>query len=263
MRTLSIVLVLGLAACGPSITGKVTDRAGNPQPGTIVNLQTTRHQVSADEDGSFKLPGEQGVYTIAVAQTGFVTEEVEVDLSDGESKDVGTIELIKVPDSKGFKIFVAPDFVDMQQGRAYRSMWGANYYPEGKDTCVDKIFSKANETQAGDGLLFDNDAHDWRIWKLDEWGCAERLVKDIETGRWSEEWAEQAKPTVRELSTEQSVIKMDIPAGEYFIAEWFNGGFVKDKGEKYVGPVPTNEHYEKTDPGEEWSVYKGYWLVVK
>ncbi len=263
MRTLSLVLVLGLSACGPSITGTVTDRAGTPQPGTIVNLQTTRHQVSTDETGAFKLPAEEGKFTMAVAQTGFVTEEVEVDLTDGESKDVGTIQLIKVPDTKGLKVFVAPDFVEMQPGRAYRSMWGGNYYPEGKDTCVDKQFSKANEAKADEGMLFDNDAHDWRIWKLDEWGCAERLVKDIETGRWSEEWAEQAKPTVRKLSPEQAVVHLDIPAGEYFITEWFNGGFVKDKHEKYVGPVPANEHYENTDPEAEWSVYKGYWLVVK
>ena len=90
-------------------------------------------------------------------------------------------------------------------------------------------------------VLLDDSADDWRLWKIRDDGLIHAEIAP-EPNRWETEYGEQPKMTYEEVEGGRDLITVDLTAGSYFMADWTNGMFNRDK--KAGG-------------------YRGRWIVVK
>ncbi|WP_245118519.1 TonB-dependent siderophore receptor [Hymenobacter volaticus] len=70
------------------LTGKVSDAAGKPVEGVTVALKGTSFGTSTTADGSFRLSAQAGAYQLVVSSIGYITQEVPVAVTGGESTPV-------------------------------------------------------------------------------------------------------------------------------------------------------------------------------
>lgn len=88
--SLSILLVIGLWAEGivfaQSLTGKVTDEQGNPLPFTTIYVAGSSDGVSTNEQGTFMLTLEPGLYDIVFQYVGYKREVREIIINAGPTK---------------------------------------------------------------------------------------------------------------------------------------------------------------------------------
>ncbi|MDF7811967.1 TonB-dependent receptor [Hymenobacter sp. YC55] len=70
------------------LTGKVTDAEGKPVEGVTVALKGTSFGTSTTADGSFRLSAQSGSYQLVVSSIGYLTQEVPVTVTGGESTPV-------------------------------------------------------------------------------------------------------------------------------------------------------------------------------
>ncbi|MGC9355932.1 MAG: carboxypeptidase-like regulatory domain-containing protein, partial [Mariniphaga sp.] len=83
-----------------AVEGKVVDaESGESLVGASVVLEGTTMGTVTDIDGSFTLELETGNQTVLVSYIGYVTEEFDVTVVSGQTKNLGTIELD--PDAVG------------------------------------------------------------------------------------------------------------------------------------------------------------------
>jgi Ca-activated chloride channel family protein len=61
-----------------TVSGKITDEAGNPVPGVAVNVKGTRTGVAADYNGAYKLLVTSGNETLVFSSVGFITQEEKI-----------------------------------------------------------------------------------------------------------------------------------------------------------------------------------------
>lgn len=75
------------------ITGKVTDEKGAPLPGASVVAEGTTMASMTDFNGNFKLELEAGTWTIKFSFIGYLEEQQEISVAEGDTRDMGTIKL--------------------------------------------------------------------------------------------------------------------------------------------------------------------------
>ncbi|WP_196885800.1 TonB-dependent receptor [Aureivirga sp. CE67] len=74
------------------LTGVVTDETG-PLPGADVIVKGTTKGASTDFDGIFTIDVEPGSGTVEISFMGYTTQSISYSVSNGETKDLGTINL--------------------------------------------------------------------------------------------------------------------------------------------------------------------------
>jgi hypothetical protein len=96
-------------------------------------------------------------------------------------------------------------------------------------------------TSAGSVYLIDQDASPWKLFRLDEEGCAQRWR--WHAGDWRITASDTPEGSVEHLPN-ASVHHFALPAGQYFVADWTDGRLTPDgpqttaAGEKrYLGAV--------------------------
>ena len=79
LSLLAVLVLLGSLAFSQSkiVTGKVTDKAGQPVPFATVRVKGTKVGTSADAEGNFTIKADQN-QTLIVSGTGVATEEFPV-----------------------------------------------------------------------------------------------------------------------------------------------------------------------------------------
>jgi len=83
-----------------TVTGKIVDaESGESLVGASVVLEGTTFGSVTDIDGTFKFEVESGDQTILISYIGYVTQDINVNISSGQTRDLGTIEL--EPDAVG------------------------------------------------------------------------------------------------------------------------------------------------------------------
>lgn len=250
------LLSLALAGCGPmALDGEVVDANGEPIAGAMVSAMpiaaeaaegaaTTGRvcQTQSDAAGKFTVECPPGNYQVVVSAEGYTSEDVDVDASERQRYDLGKQLLVKIPEEKG---------LFLKKGAAYEAMVPGHLVrtteKDGKLThrrfCLDTEGGGPNELAAGRHAFFDYEHPGWRPWRADEEGCVYRDTKN-EKHRWTVEYKERAAYETHQFNPGKEIALMELPPGQYFIADW--KGF-----------------FQKSPDKEKKEAYTGYWLVVR
>ena len=205
----------------------------------------TTCQTFSDSQGAFQLKCKPGELELAVGQKGYVTQQILVEAVDRGTYPLGRISLVKIPEEVGLWLFDGSAYAGMEAGLLTRRTVGPKDSPWAKNYCIDRDSSTANQVAAGTVSLFDNRSPEWRAWTLDEEGCAYRMTR--EGRRWKNVYGEQTRYEHQRVDDTRAVIKMELPAGEYFVANWREGFFSPD-GETHPDGLQR---------------YTGYWVVAE
>jgi hypothetical protein len=243
-----------------AIDGTVVDADGQPIEGATVSaMPATTATTDADGNvtvdgvgricqgrtdatGTFSLACPPNTYDVVVSAEGYTSEELQVEAPERKRYDVGKQLLVKVPEAKGLFLKQGTAYAEMAPGRLLRAT-------EKKDGllhrrfCLDEAGGGPTELAAGVHALFDHEHPGWRPFRLDAEGCAYRDTKD-DKHRWTVQYREKAAYQTRELNRGRTIALMELPAGDYFIADW--KGFFQKSADKTAGEA-----------------YTGYWLKVR
>ena len=176
-RTLALIpLLMGLSACSStSFTGSVVDVNGAPMAGSTITVVGTTCQGKVAEDGTFDLPCKPGDARIIVANTGYVSEERSLEAPEKQAYDLGTITLTKIPESDGLWLRRDGKYEPLTPGLLARLTEGPGKDHTDKNWCVDLEGGAPTKVPAGEVVLFDKAAPDWKVWTSSTaWMCAGR-----------------------------------------------------------------------------------------
>lgn len=254
MRIAPLTLTIGLlTGCGGiTITGQVTDVTGAPLEGGMISVLAsgTRCQTTADAEGRFSLgctEGEQ--FDVAITQTGYVSKSIPIDGTQGTTFDLGAQALIKIPESDGLFVLQEGNYTPPERGLLLRNTKG----PKGASThmayCLDVANSKPNVYEPGQLAMYAKRTDEWRVWKLDDEGCAYRKER-LDT-RWKQTYGEKAEVKREEVQSEQELVTVTLePGANYVIADWHAGFFNEKKGEYEDDRVRYGGWWISTDPAK-------------
>ncbi len=252
MKLLSSSLILGLlTACGGiTISGQITDVTGAPLEGSTVSVHATGTlcQTTADAEGRFSLGCKEGEqFDVAIAQTGYVSKSIPIDGTAGTTFDLGAQALIKIPESDGLFLLTEGNYTAPERGLLLRNTQG----PKGASThmayCLDVSNSKPNVVPAGNLALYSKNADDWRVWTLDDEGCAYRKER-LDT-RWKQTYGDKLAVKREEVQNQHELVTMPVAKGaNYVIADWHAGFFNEEKGEYEDDRVRYGGWWITTDP---------------
>ncbi|NOY25420.1 MAG: carboxypeptidase regulatory-like domain-containing protein [Oligoflexia bacterium] len=231
---------LGLTACGQmAIDGEVVDVSGAPMTGARVNVIGTTCTGLVGEDGHFAVPCPPGSYTVLITNSNYIEIQKDLEAPESERYDLGKQVMIAIPSSKGLFLFHDNGYESMNDAFLTRTI--VNGATKTRRYCLDTKNSTPTNLAPGSHALFDNQTAGWRPFKLDAEGCAYRDERNAQN-RWEVTYKDKPKYEERTLERGKKVAKMELPAGDYFIAHWDHGFFTPD---------PVDKHR-----------YLGYWLHV-
>lgn len=241
-RLLGALVMLTCGCSQTVIDGEVVDARGTPVPGATVTAAGTACSTRSDGTGHFALECEPGTHVVVVSAQGYTTKEFTQAAPGSESYDSGRHLLVRMPQDRGLHLFVEDRYERLMPGRLRRDLveQGPTVV---RAICLDPSQSEPNLLQAGAHMLFDHEHPGWRPFRLDADGCAYRDHKDAKH-RWTEDYKDKPPYDVQEVGDGRSVARLQLSAGEYFIADW--KGF-------FVG----------ADEREQRHSYTGFWLRVE
>lgn len=239
-RAAAIALALVVAGCQrPTATGTVQDVTGAPLEGARVTVVGTLCQDITDDAGRFSLSCQPEPWKVMVVKKGYVSEEVDVDASEGDDHDLGTRTLVPIPEGgSGLYVYREGAWHRPGAGVLERRLDPPRGMPDRRSYCLLPDESASTEVPADELLLYEKGTTDWSLFRLDDDGCARHLTRD---GRaWKIEYSEQPHSVGREVGGSQRLHTVDLEPGEYFLAWWRGGNFVEtsasqDGPRRYAG----------------------------
>ncbi len=232
MRTALVAAGALLATTGCSrmaIDGKVADVAGQPIVGAMVSaVGGAQCQTATGVDGTFELVCAPQHYELHIGKAGYVPKvKPDFDASERKRYDVGTLTLIKIPDTRGLTRFKGNEYVPMDRGwltkKTAPGQGGFRHYclPDGVP---------ANRLAAGHSPFFDYESEGWKVFRLDDEGCAYKMSPDpARRGKWKVDYADRPKWETQRLEEGKEIVIMALTPGRYFVADWAKGFFTKGK----------------------------------
>ena len=215
--------------------------------GAMATVVGTLCQEHTDEQGFFELKCKQkGAVQVAISQTGYVSKSIEWVPSATKQTDLGKVHLIKIPTEQGLFLFDGASYKTMQPGHVQRNVTSGSSVE--KNYCIARDRSSENRRPAGTIPLFDNEHDGWRIWKLDDEGCAWRMRCKNSRSKCEAVYRERMRGEERQLEDAKRIVLVDLQPGEYFIADWSAGIFVKNKA-------------ISEETGED--LYSGFHLIIE
>jgi hypothetical protein len=231
-------LVLSLVGCGKmAVDGEVVDVTGEPIAGATVTLVGSHCQVVTDETGRFALPCLPGTYDLHIGADGYIEDKTkDFEATERKRYDVGSKMLITMPTEKGLMLLDGNGYKPMPRGLLEREKGGTTQEDMYKYWCLPEEKPEATILPEGRHNFFDNESVGWRPFRLDEEGCAYRMSPHSETA-WGVDYAEKAEFITHQVEPGKEVVLMELPAGEYFIADWDQGFFTKGQVDGKKGSV--------------------------
>jgi hypothetical protein len=234
MRLLALLAVgaaLGVTGCSRmAIDGQVADVAGEPIAGAMVTaVGGAQCQSRTDETGTFELVCSPQHYEVHIGKTGYIPEVLEAfDASERKRYEIGVRTLIKIPSERGLTRFKGNEYVPMVRGWLEKTTAsGPNGY---RHYCLKDDDVPVNTLAPGLNPFFDYESEGWKVFKLDDEGCAYRMSPGKDgKAKWQVDYADRPKSETRELEHGKDIVIMDLPQGRYFIADWSKGFFTKGK----------------------------------
>lgn len=238
------VALLALTGCSKmAVDGTVVDAQGQPIEGAMVTAVGTPCTTTSGPEGAFSLECQPAEHKLIISAEGYTTEDLDVEATERKRYEIGKKVLIKIPDERGLHLLQDGAYTTMKGGYLERQL-----VKEGGLThramCLNPDRGEPNELGSGVHALFDYEHPGWRPFKLDAEGCAYRDTKN-EQHKWTVEYREKANYETREVNDGKTIVLLELPPGDYFIADW-------DKG-----------FFNAVDLKEDRHSYTGAWLRVK
>jgi outer membrane receptor for ferrienterochelin and colicin len=107
---MAFFVATGFTSIAQTVTGVVTDKfTGDALPGATVMVEETTTGTVTNLNGNFSLKIPKGKSVLLITYVGYLDFKVELNLTEGESKDLGTIEI--EPDAVGIsEVYVVASF---------------------------------------------------------------------------------------------------------------------------------------------------------
>ncbi|MFZ5482421.1 MAG: carboxypeptidase regulatory-like domain-containing protein [Myxococcota bacterium] len=221
------MILLGLFGCEATIGGVVTGDDGGAVPGAVLHADGLEADCDAvtGPDGRFRTRCPPGSWTFEVRHPDYLPGDWTVTVERGEH-DVGKVELARIPVEGGQHVLVDGRFRTLPRAPLVRSV----EEKVEQRWCVDRAAAPV-EVPAGKVRLLDVHEAEWRVFRLDAEGCAYRMRPGA-GDHWSFT-AERVEPAASEPVGEgRAWVTLELPPGDYVVAEWFAGFFVRDDATK-------------------------------
>mgnify|MGYP000868100434 CR=1 FL=1 len=235
MRLGMFTLLPALAACGQmAIDGQVLTVTGEPASQARVSLIGSPCTTVTDAEGRFSLPCQPGSYSMVITKEGFVELKDQVEATELKRYDLGEKRMIAIPGSEGLFLLRDHQYLALERSYLHRTIDDGSVRT--RSWCLDRTTGKPATIPAGVHAFFDNKAPEWRPFRLDADGCAYRDRRDS-SARWEVIYRERPESREELLQVGRKIILMDLPEGEYFLADWDQGFFTADANDakRYTG----------------------------
>jgi len=222
-----------------SVEGLVVDAKGQPIEGVNIGTGKTQCDGKTTSNGRFSLRCGSALNGLVFSHSDYFQQTIPLEREQEKHPRVPTTTLVQIPRTDGLFFFKDKRFVDLKDGSLFRTTQQQGQAKR-RRYCVDKEASTPNPIKAGMTRFADKNAPPWRLFRLDEAGCAYRDAKDTE-GRWVVEY--KNRPTLARDAMDDGLVIIEgtLDIGEYFLADW-SGFFV---------PTPTEDAH-----------YSGRWIRV-
>lgn len=219
-----------LAGCQPTASGSVVSDGG-PVAGAVVRaVSGPALDAVTDPAGHFEVRVDAGPRTVRVTHPDYLPAEAEVVVEGRGRVELPVVRVVEIPITPGVHLLLGDHFEALPPAHLTRRGTAA----AGFQWCVDKAGPAALVVPAGTLRVLDNHAADWRVFRLDGEGCAYRLAPT--PGGFFDQQAERVE--VRRVEAHgpgRDWLELDLPAGEYLVADWFEGGFVPEPEDGWRG----------------------------
>lgn len=234
MRSAAILLILsGLTACSNmAIEGDVVDVTGAPVVGANISaVGAPACTTTTDDAGHFELVCAPGVYTVNIGAAGYISETLDqFDASERQRYPIGRKVMIKIPVERGLLKFDGQSYTAMEPGVVVKNAGGKGTDAFKHYCLADDHENPTNRMAKGTVAFFDNESPGWRPFRLDDEGCAYRMSPTSDT-RWGVDYAEKAEIETKQVEEGKEIVLITFEPGQYFIADWERGFFMKVKDE--------------------------------
>jgi hypothetical protein len=224
-----------LAGCKTAtLTGDVRATTGAPIAGA--RLDSPGCEAVSDETGAFRVACPAGTRTFRVSHPAYLDATWVVSGEAGlREAHVGAVELAPIPAEPGLwlpspgQIERLPDAPLRRTERAGEQRW-----------CMDSAAGEPTVLPPGAARLLDNHAVDWRVFRLDDYGCAYRLRRSV-GGAWIFDAEQVAVGEGEARGPGRAWVELALAPGDYAIVEWYDGFLV---------------------PADEPGLWRAHWLRV-
>lgn len=226
----SLALSILLAGCQRmTVQGTVTGPTGDPIADARIAVVGSLCHGRTDAEGHFSVPCTPGDLDVAVMQQGYVSRNVKVKATERQPYPLGKIQLLPIPESSGLYVLHGatwePPAPVLLERRA-----DLNAKPIRRATCL--VPGDVEGTSVPEqAVLYDRDAGDIQVYKLDDEGCARHLQQH--GPGWVTVDTVRPKRHDESVAQGQKVIRLELEAGRYIIAPWANGEFTKDRAKSH------------------------------
>ena len=226
-----------LAGCGQlSVEGEVRTGSGAPAVGARVQAEGEDCATTVDAQGRFELSCRPGPRAVHIAQDGYLPVRVELPATDGAARVLEPQTLVQIPPGPG--LYWSDAGVQRPLPRAWleRRVQGASGKGRSRAWCLLPDAAPATVLPPGVTSLYDMEATPWRPFRLDAEGCAYRDQQN-DQGQWEVGYKDKPPTQERELQPGLKLVLVELPAGDYFLADWGQGFFTPDpaQAERYTG----------------------------
>lgn len=104
------VLPLFFVACDKKLHGTVLDNFGTPVSGVSIKIKDSGYSTESSGGGTFKMEYAAGKFEVAFEKEGFLNANRKLELSEKAKFDLGTVSMIKLPDTSAVFIKSMADY---------------------------------------------------------------------------------------------------------------------------------------------------------
>ena len=219
-RAIVLCLAMGIGCSRMSVEGTVLDGAGDPLSGALVALEDSPCDTRTDPDGHFWLSCAPSQYLLSISLPGHHSETVPMQVPDRIAYTAPALVLLPEAPSDGLWQLDGTAYTPFEQGALQRTATDRK-----KAYCLAPEDSPSHTLLGGSLRLLDQRATAWKLFRLDEEGCAQRLV--WRTGAWRIDSSNEPVSIEQRLG-EGHLYSFDLEVGEYFLADWGLGRFAQD-----------------------------------
>lgn len=229
-------MILLALACAVEITGSVTEAAALPSnsaPGSSAAAKpivgATLHadgcDAVTDAHGAFRTRCPRARYSFLVSHPDYLDRAVDIDAT-GMSAPPFLTTLTGYPTAPGLYVAAGTDFTPLARAPLVHTVVTGDS-PEEKWCAEVPAVTTPTVVSAGSVRLLDVHDRDWRVYRLDAGGCAYRMTPgEASFWKFAAERVEESGRTP--VSPGRDWVRLDLPAGDYAIVEWYDGFLVPE-----------------------------------
>ncbi len=217
------MLFVLLAGCLPTASGSVVSAEGPVSGAVLRAVSGPALDAVSDASGRFTVRVEPGTRTVRITHPDYLPAEVEWAVDGRGEVALSPVSVVGIPVAPGPHLLMGDHFETLPRASVVRRGTVA----QGFQWCVDRAGSAALSVPAGTLRVLDNHAADWRIFTLDAEGCGYSL-KPTPGGFYDQQSQRVEVRRVEAHGPGRDWLQVDLPAGEYLVADWYESGFVPD-----------------------------------